>query len=604
MDKEILDETTITPPETIDALKEEAAKSSGRDPAEITIKEALDILFWDNSVPAVRDFINAAAEGKIESILFDYDPENEAEAAAAKELKEHILKASKENRKTAKERIYEKIAGGRLGDGIGVIAEIKENGLTRALLEQWRELEKAGSWDFFINDIVFAIKVNDLQKELAELNEYLERETEKPEYKGKDIDALLISYVNDDNEENKLLFIRALTAAREAADIVLSQKEGRKERQRLRDNATSKGAIMEIRGGNYPIFSRKSLRDAFAPGRLCKLGTLDTCYIDENGYINKRNFESGEILPLNASEIQSNPFLLLSAILANSVDNVREEFVQGGTITFYVKGVLSEMEIDPRSYIHKEDQKERPDRKTAAVLYLENLFRPLQEYIGMTENGSRYSVFNYIGYDADADTMTIQTPYIYQLWTATQQDYFERQDRLKRAYNAGKKPNKDDLTPLEINNLFKKRAYTEDEITRDIAIYLTNVMLAAGGKPGQIKTTKLSFRTIINGCERLKTRLLEIEEQPAKSAKKGKKTNKTATYNAVLKKFKGAVRLILDPERCDALKYYDFLEISPAKGIRDEKGNIISWEFIPPTKSTIKNQIIIKWRRKPENKTV
>ena len=86
--------------------------------------------------------------------------------------------------------------------------------------------------------------------------------------------------------------------------------------------------------------------------------------------------------------------------------------------------------------------------------------------------------------------------------------------------------------------------------------------------------------------------MAEIEKTPAgATGKTGKRINKTAQYNSALRKIARAFDLIMDMEKCDALKHFEFIEFSPTK----EKGN--RREFIPPTKSTLDGEIFIKWRR-------
>lgn len=483
----------------------------------------------------------------------------------------------------------------------------------------------AGSFTFDFSNITGKIKpalerlkpLFDLYDEIEELKPYLQEELSRPEYE----EALLFMQQELKDPEYKDLCIediidfefptagdlllamqeppadsltfKALQAARSAA-IKQARIDGKAARRQLKANAQNVNAIMELKGGKFPIFSRRELWDAFAPGRICKMGTLDPEYIDEKtGAVKKQvSFESGEIIALEADEISLNAYLLLSSIIGNSVDNVREEFVKDGRITFYVKGVLQAFTDDPRTLL---DDQLNLDRKTAGVLYLENLFKPLQEFIGQTENGSRYSVFNYIGYDARTDTMTIQTPYIYKLWEATQGAYFARLKRIEERRRDNKKPLKADLKPLEMNYLFKNKAYTTDESILEIAIYITNVLLTAGntGKP---KKTEIAYKTIIANCSRLKQRLDEIAARPnTETLEDGKKRNNTAIYNTELRKIKRAFDVILDSDLCDATEIIDFIDIQPAKV--NKAGRI---ELIAPTKRTIGEKITIIWSRKQE----
>lgn len=452
-------------------------------------------------------------------------------------------------------------------------------------------------------ELLHSIK-EDLQKsqeaasliaEIDELQPYIETELKKDEYGGITLDDLLgdnLPDLYDRAAQEDSTIYKVLAAARAARATIEAQNAGRAERRQMKQQAAESGAIMEIKGGNYPVFSKAELWNAFAPGRICKMGTLNANFVDENtGRIKKLDFEPGEIEDLDALDIPAKALLLLNGIMKNSVDNIHTDFVKGGQITFYVKGVLQAVTDDPRSLL--DDQQLNLERKTAGALYLENLFEPLQGYIGMTNDGSRWSVFNYIGYDANTDTMTVQTPYLYQLWRTTQQEYFSRQKNIAAAQQANKKPSKKDFTPLQINSLFKGKAYTENEITLEIAVYITNVLLNAGRSDKPKKTT-IKYKTIIENCPKLKQRLDEIAARPnTEILPDGKKRNNTAIYNGELRKIKNAFTLIQNPDKCDALTMFEFIDIQPAK--KSKKG---LFELNTPTKSMINDKIVIEWRSK------
>lgn len=363
-------------------------------------------------------------------------------------------------------------------------------------------------------------------------------------------------------------------------------KKGREQRQELKAKAEQQGAIMNLRGGNFDFFSDSELWDAYGPAKIFKIGSLDPAFIDaETGAITKSNLTIGEeIEPLTAPDVSLKALTLLTAIMKNSVNNIRESFVKGDQITFYVKGVLEKITDDTRMIT---DTQLNLDRKTAGVLYLENLFAPMQGYIGQLPNGSRWSIFNYIGYDAESDTMTIQAPYIYQLWKREQAEYFETVKVREKLIEQGKRTTKRDYTPLKVNSYFKNRAYSENEITLEIAVYITNRILQAGGAKGQTKKTELLFSELIKKCPRLNDAWQNIDSRT-------NTTNKTALYNAELRKIKRAIDIIQDPEKCDFLNEYDFIEIKPAK-VNKKTGRA---ELIPPTKKKLENKLTIVWSRK------
>lgn len=436
---------------------------------------------------------------------------------------------------------------------------------------------------------------------------YIREELKKEEYGGQTFEDFLDQYstrelrslLRDPNSLPAKLLAAAQAAQQVEQTRIETQNESRQKRHTAKAKAEEKNAIMEIKDGTLALPSRKELWDAFAPGRIVEMGKLTPEnydeYIDkETGRVKKTIFEEDELKNPPADKIPPRAYLLLSSIMENSTDNVYQNFVKDGQLTFYVKGVLEAVTDDPRTLL---DGQLNIERKTAGVLYLENLFKPLQGYIGKTENGSRYSVLNYIGYDADSDTMAIRSPYIYQLWRSTQEPYIERQRRLEIARQDNKKPKKADLKPLEINSLFKGKALTIDETILQIAVYITNVLLAAGSdRNGTPKKTEITPKEIIKKCPRLQERLQEIESRPiTEKLESGKVRNNSALYNSELRKIARAFDLIFDKEKCDACLEYEFIDIQPATKAKDG-----SFHVKAPTKSTVKDKIIIIWRRKPD----
>lgn len=491
---------------------------------------------------------------------------------------------------------------------------IASTGVFEEITKNYRQLQG------LLRQIAMVSPLVPLYEEITgDLAPYMEAEIKKPEYGGKTVKQLWDEAEAAGTDEygyfpDDALIMRAYFAANKEWDrqqaIKAAQKAGRERRRERRKKAEESGAIMELQNGILPAFSQRALWDAFAPGRISKMGTLAPEMIDEQtGRIEKISLEQGDIVPLNAADISYKAFLLLNAILANSVENYREEFVQDGAISFYVKGVLDRLDVDPRI---KNDMQLDFSRKTAGVLYLEKQFEPLQSYIGTTPDGSRYSVLNYYGYNVETDTMKIRTPYLYQLWEAAQGAYSERKKGKEQRIAEGKKPLKSDLKPLEVNMLFKGTAYKEDDATLEIATYITNVLLNAGR--GAHKT-EISFKKLISNCPRLREKLDELEKRPdTEKTKSGKRKNKTARYNVELRKIARAYSLIMNPEKCDALKCFAFTEFSPTKekagyklptietqgGKTEIDRDNIKWgdmEFIPPTKSTLDGKIVIKWRR-------
>lgn len=482
--------------------------------------------------------------------------------------------------------------------------------------EKWRTFA-----DEFIKE--YQPKSDLLHEFYDELEPFIKKELEKPEYNGITFDGLLDQYDNisvfydEANNPDSLLYkvYHAAKDAKAAHDAkIAAQQAGREARKETKENAKQTNAIMKLRGGNYSIFSQANLWNAFTPGRIVKMGEPIKKYIDEKtGKVNKMRFEPGDIEMIkDPGEISLQAFTLLNSIINNSVDDPRktpieetEFYKNDGKLRFYVKGVIDAIKNDPRTLIKIQDgtdsQQLDINRKTAGAIYLEQLFEPLQGYIGTTSNGSRWSVFNYVGYDAETDTMTVQTPYLYQLWHETQAPYFIRKKNKEAQQLAGKKPKAADEKPLELNNLFKGAAYNEDEAILEIAVYITNVLLTAGNK-GKAKTTRIKYNTIISNCPRLKARINNLQELPAKYTDENGKEhtrNKSALYNTELRKIARAFDIIQNPDECDAREKYDFIDISPAT--KDK--NAGTFKLTPPTKSMLQEQIVIVWRKTKDDES-
>ena len=346
--------------------------------------------------------------------------------------------------------------------------------------------------------------------------------------------------------------------------------------------AADAGAITSLQDGCLAFFSRKDLTDAFAPERIAKIGSLPAdAIVPETGAIRRTE----KIESISALDIPYRAYAFLNAVIANSIHNNITV-----PITFYVKGVLNSLNIKPR--ISSSGTNNKPEghlcKKDTGAVYLERLFRPLLNHVGLLPDGSRFPVLIYKGYDARTGTMTVSSPYLGRLWHIVHTEYKFRDDNRRKT---GRKKTR----PLEINCLFRKEAIKADETTLEIAVYLTNVLLRSG-KSKKWKTTSINYKTLIEYCPRLSEILSEIDREPSKrkifdadGKPTGKTKNNTARFNGALKKIGKAVELILNPEKCSATELYE-LSFSPSE-VRGGKST-----FIPPTKSRLNEKIIIRWR--------
>ncbi len=472
-----------------------------------------------------------------------------------------------------------------------LLAEIKP--FVDSILKAYKDAESVGLVEKTITDtgdtvIRFAAAYPETVAEAIDhlTNVNIFQVTKEP---GTDISFLMDPSFADGNIKPGISF--TFNKAKGRQTTVEKQQAGRESRIVARQKAKEQNAIMELKHGNYLMFSQPELQDAFSSSRISKMGTLSRDFIDkETGLVRKSIFNKDEIEELNPFDIPYNTLILLNSIKGNTVENIQEDTIKHGEISFYVKGVLDTFTADPRMLVELDDQDQiafdnKLDRKTAGELYLEKQFKPLEGYIGTTSNGSRYKVFNFVKYEFETDIMTIQLPYLDALWRETQQQYFIRQDNQDRAKNAGKDPKPQDLVPLEVNGFFKNKAYLADDITLEIAYYITNVLLTAGNK-GKPKKTEFTYKTIINKCPRLKSKLEEIENNTELQ-------NPAARYNDQLKKIAKAFDLILDPDKCDALNHYEFIDIQPTKINKAGKRVVI-----PPTKRLLDEKLTIVWRRK------
>ena len=455
-------------------------------------------------------------------------------------------------------------------------------GLATGAIEAMRNSEKWAEFAAFAQDI-------------GEFYHYLEEELKKPEYDGLSLEELHAEMENAPEEQaEKSRYrkaIKAAQAARAARKTIDAQNAGREARRQLKANAEKQGAIMDLHSNFLPVFSSSEFYNAFAPGKLSKMGELSPNAINEK---TGRVTISGEweLVPLNALDISLKTMMLLTAITANSVNNIWEDFISDSKITFYVKGVLDRLEVDPRI---RDDQQLNFDRKTAGVLYLEKQFEPILNYVGTLPNGSRYTVLSYDGYDVESDTMTIRSPYLFQIWQSIQGAFSDRKKTIARKEAEGKKPSKKDRKPLEINRLFLPAAHKEDDTVLEIAIYITDTLLAAGIKA---TSTEIEFKTLIKKCDRLREKLEELDRRPTtEHLADGKRRNNSALYNKELKKIERAFKLIMNPRECSALKEFEFTAIY-TEGV-DGKTKTLK----APTKRTIDDKIVIKYRRIKQNQS-
>ena len=596
-----------------------AAAVAGREPDSMTIEEAREVLRGGGDNKILDDTINKAAQA-LDAFL---DVANEHALKTNPAFWNSMIDLANKGNVTAFTFPYSAEIADTLYDFAWTPGPDQETGTSAADLERLRRAtaeinyknlfftasfmnilggiakgsggepadnqERAEQYSSFLTTMRDVIKSSnalfDLISELQQLDPFMRAELDAA---GEAVPLIEIYKTGIDTQTGTVIpgsRLESLMEAARTAAAVNAQQTGRNQRRQLKTNALEGGAIMGFQGGNLVVFSEKDLWNAFTPERIAKIGTLNQDEIDdETGEVVKNTLEQGEITPVSAQEISYKAFVLMNTIFANSVENYRERFFRDGAIKFYVKGVIDALDIDPRP---KEDGATDAGRKTAGALYLEKQFRPLLPLIGKTPEGSRYSVLNYVGYDINTDTITIRSPYLFQLWKRTQLAFHERKKAKQARLDEGKNPLKKDLKPLEVNELFKFHALKEDETALEIATYITNVMLAAGS--GAHKT-EINFKTIIKECPRLREKLKEIEAAPTQE--NGKRINKTARYNSELRKIARAYNIIMDPNKCDATRYYTFDEFTTT-----EKKQTGREGFVPPTKSALDEKIIIKWHK-------
>lgn len=447
-------------------------------------------------------------------------------------------------------------------------------------------------------------QVQALLDELRELEPYLREELKKPQYEGKTFDnivrdhtpAELLELLQDTNS----YFLNAMIAARAARGTAIAKafrmNQNKEMRQTQKDNAQSAGAIMNVRNNALVFFTDPIFQNAFKPENIDIMAGLETGDVEENtGKIKERAVQNKEKTTPAAVQIPYNYLALCAAILNSTVDDKEKEDIPSNRVTFYVRGVLAQITDDPRILYGR--QINLINGKDPGEQYIESLIGSLVKYIGKIGN-SRYSIIMFESYDAEADTITVRMPYLYEIMRRLQKDYQRRQGKLIAAEKDKTKLTKKEKsglkTPVETNELFKVSAYTANPTTLQIAVQITNAMIKAGS--GKDKKTEYKFTTLINDCPLLKEKLEELETLPRTEALEGGKIkNNMSTYNAELKKIKSAIDLILNPDKCKATERYKFIDIEPSKKIEDEEGNIIKFDLIAPTKTKLDGKLIIKW---------
>lgn len=328
--------------------------------------------------------------------------------------------------------------------------------------------------------------------------------------------------------------------------------------KKRKEKAAEIGALMTI-DRRIATPSNEALQHAFNGFSIFNLpGTAEDFDFDKTGKLNTFSLNGMELEA--QSEIYT-AFLgaMLQAVLKTDALNT------DNNITFYVPRIYRELGLNYRKIeVNKDNEKPviiRADTpaQEARLQDLMKIIQPFDGLVGKTPDGSFYRVLSFSKYDAESDTMTLNSPYLYKV----------RENALKLQIKENHSP----LNLLFHSTVAKERNHE--------AVELANRILAGLLRRGTTPNSKglveweAKYKTLIEDCPQLYNALADIEKNSEK--------HKTQRYNNKLRNtFRTAFKII--EEQSDAPCYYLDLKIDKSC----------------PTKSMLRNKLKITHKGKNE----
>lgn len=349
------------------------------------------------------------------------------------------------------------------------------------------------------------------------------------------------------------------------------------ETKRAAELATDKGAIMSI-DRRLTAFSTKEYQASFTPGCIMRIpnGVNMKSAFDSNGMLDKAAISDAKLEELD--QVQE-AFL---GTVASMVEDVARRDDVTSEVTFSLPKIMFELGIDPRAYSKKRELAPLDDLRVQRML---EFIDPFDRCVGVLPDGSFYKVLTFGGYDAESKTMTIYTPYIFQLARRAQQ----AAKGYRHRYLHGDVITEKNLAAVELANRIIC-GIVQRGLTTDYA------QGRKGARDNDTVSYTPTYRSLIDGCPTLKKQLDAIENPP--QGKNGEKTprrkNWNQLYNTRLRNaFESAFRII--ETKSDMPNKYNDLRLPTTR--RKVRG-VVTTCYDVPTKSTLKNRMTITHRGK------
>lgn len=377
-----------------------------------------------------------------------------------------------------------------------------------------------------------------------------------------------------------------------------AEKRKRRRNQEAHTKAIEMGAQMSI-GGRVAAPSLESLSSSLNPFCIKKLPeTIDKKAAFKTTGELKPNLLDGNKLE-ELSTLDGAFLMALFKTVINTQDDGRNE------ILVYLPGIMRDINLDPRERSWKRKDGEQPELKELRYNTFMKRLLPFDPYVGIAKDGSVYRVAAFTSYDSQSETIAISTPYLFTLRRIAEELAGE-----KAKYNELLHANivtETNLAAVEIANRIlcgierrgtrvKKKNLSPKKKT--IKTKDQTVILEFEEPPKEDTTQETrfvwdaKFSTLIKDCPQIARELEEIEKHGPEATDhetgeividektgKPKKYNRNQAYNAKLKVFDAACRILLEKSDAPA-KYEDF-----------------TIDYITPTKSTLSHKITISYTK-------
>ena len=421
-----------------------------------------------------------------------------------------------------------------------------------------------------------------------------EQQPHKPHFSG-NIDALrqlrdmlgLSDYLF--TTESEWSRIKTCIEYLEEAKRILDEDNAKKaaESRATRERATEGGAVSDVVSALIAVPSSKDdslarvYREMLTRNRIFKLRDEDKKKMDERG---------GLLIPLEVSEggpydmIEDPRTGFLSVILSYVYNAFKAApDTQGDSVKIYLPKFYEGTGIDPRPFYSQRETDLAPIEELR-YMKMFSLLRPYEDCVGVTPDGSFYSLAYVSSYEKPTETLTITCPYLFECIRRTDKSRFFSLIHQDIA-------NEPNTAAVEVVCELARGLITRGSTTPDAATYSRDfrepeqtgdgpqiiIEPKKTGKRKPLFNYTITFKGVIAKCPQFLHDLEEIEN--AKDENGNPKKGRAQAYNSKLKQvFSAAFRIL--QEKTDFPKYYLDFTIENATGKKKDF-------FIVPTKTTI-----------------